>query len=158
MIDIFINFNAAYQDEDFNLIDDRKIVSLTYIKSWFFIDLFAIIPFDLVFGAGDFNDIVRITKIGKMYKLVKLTRLLRVLKIVKEKSKLFKYLQDIFKVGVGMQRLSSFILFSIIIIHIVACLWIMTGGNGEGTWMEGDIIDMNSNSGEKYWTSIYFTV
>ena len=91
-----------------------------------------------------------------MYKLVKLTRLLRVLKIVKEKSKIFKYIQEIFNIGVGMSRLFSFSLFSFIIIHIVGCLWIMTGGNGDGTWMEGDIIAMKSS--EKYWTSIYFTV
>jgi hypothetical protein len=75
-----------------------------------------------------------------MYKLVKLTRLLRVLKIVKEKSKIAKYIQDIFNIGVGMQRLSSFTLFSVMIIHIVGCLWIMTGGNGEDTWMQGDIL------------------
>ena len=149
LIDIVIIFNAAYEDEDFNMIDDRKVIATTYIKSWFFIDIFAIVPFHLIFGSADFSDIVRITKIGKMYKLVKLTRLLRVLKIVKEKSKIAKYLQNVFKIGVGMQRLATFMLITIIIIHIVACLWIMTGAN---------IGDPNMPSGEKYLTSIYFTV
>jgi hypothetical protein len=92
LIDIIIIFNSAFEDEDFNIIDDRKKLATTYIKSWFFIDVFAIVPFHLIFGSADFSDIVRITKIGKMYKLVKLTRLLRVLKIVKEKSKIAKYL------------------------------------------------------------------
>ena len=93
LIDIIIIFNSAYEDDDFNLIDIRKIIGKTYVKSWFFIDLFAIVPFHLILGSADFGDIVRITKIGKMYKLIKLTRLLRVLKIVKEKSKIAKYLQ-----------------------------------------------------------------
>ena len=92
LVDIFIIFNAAYEDEDFNLIDKRKAIAKTYIKSWFLIDVFAIFPFHLILGSADFGDIVRITKIGRMYKLIKLTRLLRVLKIVKEKSKIAKYL------------------------------------------------------------------
>ena len=92
LVDIFIIFNSAYEDEDFNLIDQRKVIAKTYLKGWFFIDVFAIFPFHLILGSADFGDIVRITKIGKMYKLVKLTRLLRVLKIVKEKSKIAKYL------------------------------------------------------------------
>ena len=129
LVDIFIIFNSAYEDEDFNLIDQRKVIAKTYLKGWFFIDVFAIFPFHLILGSADFGDIVRITKIGKMYKLVKLTRLLRVLKIVKEKSKIAKYLQQVFKIGVGMQRLVTFAIITFIIIHIVACLWIMTGAD-----------------------------
>lgn len=46
-----------------------------------------------------------------------------------------------------------------ILIHIVSCMWIMTAQfypEAEGTWMEGDIFLMPN--GEKYLTSIYFTV
>lgn len=106
-------------------------------------------PFHLIFGSGDFGDIVRITKIGKMYKLVKLTRLLRVLKIVKEKSKIAKYLKNVFNIGESMQRLVTFTIICLIIIHIVACLWIMTGAY---------LGDPGMPPGEKYLTSIYFTV
>jgi len=96
-----------------------------------------------------------------MYKLVKLTRLIRVLKIVKDKSKFLKYMQELFKISIGLQRFFGFILAFFILIHISACLWIMTatfvGDHGvDGTWMEGDIDEMPHS--EQYLTSIYFTV
>ena len=45
LLDIIIIFFSAYYDEDFRTIDDRKTIAKTYIWSWFFLDVFAIIPF-----------------------------------------------------------------------------------------------------------------
>ena len=87
MVDILIIFNSAYVDENYNTIQERKSIADNYIRGWFAIDIFAIIPFDYLFGGSDLNEMMRITRIGKMYKLVKLTRLLRIAKMVKEKSK-----------------------------------------------------------------------
>jgi hypothetical protein len=94
-----------------------------------------------------------------MYKLVKLTKLLRIAKFVKNSSFFGKFMHRIFNIGYGMQRLMAFILSFFVLIHIVSCLWILTAQFSEeakGTWMEGDIYLMNP--GEKYLTSIYFTV
>ena len=44
LLDIIFNFNTAYFDEDFKLIDDRKEIAKQYLKSWFIIDLLAIAP------------------------------------------------------------------------------------------------------------------
>lgn len=130
------------------------------MTGWFTIDLVAIIPFDMLMGGNELNNLVRIARIGKMYKLVKLTKLIRVAKMARDKSKMFKFFQKFFKIRLGLQRLSSFILSFFILIHIVACLWIMTAsGLNEskvGTWMEGDIEGMTQ--GNIYLTSIYFTV
>lgn len=158
-VDMIFIFNSAYYDEEFNEIQDRKVIAKLYLKGWFTIDLFAILPFDLMFGGGGLNQIVRITRISKMYKLVKLTRLVRILKIFKESNKMFKYMENYLNIGVGFQRLLGFVLSFFMIIHIVSCLWIMTvqfNESSEGTWMEGDIFEMNPP--EKYLTSIYFTV
>lgn len=138
LIDIILIFNSATQDEEFNVITNRKQLAKDYISSWFLIDLLAIVPFDyLIQGDGnDFNDIVRITRIGRMYKLVKLTRLLRVLKIVKERSKLFKYVQEFLKIGIGFERLFFFVCSFFILIHIVACVWVMVAQlESEENWM-----------------------
>ena len=98
LVDICFSFNQAYYDEDFVIIEDRKIIGCNYIKGWFSVDLIAIIPLDLIIvpaegesDKGSANKMIRLSRIGRMYKLIKLTRLLRVLKIVKEKSKLLKY-------------------------------------------------------------------
>ena len=84
LADILIIFNSAQSDEDYKIIDDRWEVAVIYFKTWFTIDLLAIIPFDLIVQSTGFamNDVVRIARIGRMYKLMKLTRLVRILKIV----------------------------------------------------------------------------
>jgi len=95
LIDIFINFASAYQDDDYKIIDDLKLIAENYMTGWFLIDIISIFPFEFVLSQGsdsaDLNGMAKITRIGRMYKLVKLTKLLRILKILKAKSKIFKY-------------------------------------------------------------------
>ena len=98
------------------------------MKGWFTIDLLAIIPFDQIMEASNANEMVRITRIGRIYRLVKLTRLVRVMKIMKDKSKFMKLFSDFNKIGSGFERLSFFMLFSLVMIHIVTCLWIIIPG------------------------------
>lgn len=45
-IDIICNFIAAYYDEDFILVDSLKIIAFNYLRTWLFIDVIAIFPFD----------------------------------------------------------------------------------------------------------------
>jgi len=88
-----MNFHFAFYNSDFELIDDKKRIGLSYLKGWFLVDLLAVIPLDKIFkGAGSFNKLTRILRLPKLYKLIKMTRLVRMLKIVKERNKLVKYL------------------------------------------------------------------
>ena len=82
LIDIIVIFNTAYLDEDLVLIEDRNEISCNYLRGWFFIDLLAIIPFDVFAGgSSNANGMVRLTRLGRMHKIIKLLRLLRVLKL-----------------------------------------------------------------------------
>lgn len=83
VLDIIVMFNSAIQDEYFNIIDDRKDIAIDYLKCWFFIDVVAIIPLDLLITTNDLNSLIRITRAGKLYKLIKITRLVRLLKVIK---------------------------------------------------------------------------
>mmetsp|Transcript_15313 Transcript_15313/g.2554 ORF Transcript_15313/g.2554 Transcript_15313/m.2554 type:complete len:87 (+) Transcript_15313:389-649(+) len=47
-IDIIINLNSAYLDNDGNFVTDRKRIFLNYLKSWLIIDLIACIPINLI--------------------------------------------------------------------------------------------------------------
>lgn len=47
-VDIVINFNTAVQNELYESIDDRYKIAKNYITGWFFIDLMAIIPFEIL--------------------------------------------------------------------------------------------------------------
>ena len=60
--------------------------------------------------------------------------------------------------GNGVERLGTFIVSLIMSVHIVACMWVFTATWGEsfdGTWMEGM---EDSQRGELYLTSFYFTI
>ena len=149
------------------MIESRKKIAWSYLSTWFAIDFFAIIPFDLILStvsnADHLNSLVRVARMGKLYKLMKLMRLIRLLKVLKQKKKLVKSVQNFVSFGPGFERLMSFIAAVTMIVHIVSCLWVMTvsftpTGNKEdkfeGTWMEGN----EMGSGELYLTSFYYTV
>jgi hypothetical protein len=97
LLDMIFSFTTAYTDEDFRVVDNRGTIAKGYLKSWFLIDLLAILPFEVILGGGGgsgMNDVVRLARIGRLYKLIKLTKLMRVFKIVKDRSKFLKYVQD----------------------------------------------------------------
>lgn len=54
-----------------------------YLKSWFFVDLVSVIPFDLIFSISSMNKVVRFTRLGKLYKIIRMTKLVRLFKIAK---------------------------------------------------------------------------
>ena len=123
--DILIIFNTAYFDENFKVVDDRKVIAYKYLTGWFFIDLMSILPFDLILNATDLNSLVRFARIGRLYKLVRLTRLLKVLRFMKDRNKFMNLISDVLKVGLGFERLFFFLLLAILLCHIVACLWLI---------------------------------
>jgi hypothetical protein len=47
-IDTVLIFNTAFYDDNWELIDGRKLIAITYMKGWFLIDILAIVPFDLI--------------------------------------------------------------------------------------------------------------
>ena len=46
-IDMIVIFNTAFTNEDFETIEDRKEIAFNYIQGWFWIDLLAILPFQV---------------------------------------------------------------------------------------------------------------
>ena len=52
-IDILVNFNSAYIDESYEVIDNRKKIAHSYLVSWFIIDFLSIVPFELIVTATD---------------------------------------------------------------------------------------------------------
>ena len=46
LADILVLFNSAFYDSEFQIVENRKVIAKDYIKSWFLVDLLAILPFD----------------------------------------------------------------------------------------------------------------
>ena len=51
-LDILVIFNSGFYDNNFHIVENRKIIAREYFKSWFLIDLLAILPFEDVMNAG----------------------------------------------------------------------------------------------------------
>ena len=47
-VDIIVNFFIAYYDRNYKLVDCRKKIAIKYLCTWFLIDFFSILPFNLI--------------------------------------------------------------------------------------------------------------
>lgn len=95
LIDMIIIFNTAFQNDDFETVDDHKSIAIVYLMGWFWLDLIAVLPFQELLpssneddgpSAGDLNDVARMLRLGRLSKLVKLMKLIRVIKFLKKSN------------------------------------------------------------------------
>lgn len=59
IVDIIINFRTTYVNENDEVVSHPGKIAIYYFKGWFFIDMIAAIPFDLLLVNTD-NDEVRL--------------------------------------------------------------------------------------------------
>ncbi len=58
------------------------MIAISYLKTWFLVDIISIIPLDEALNKVSYNRLVRLARVPKLYKLVKMSRLVRMLKIL----------------------------------------------------------------------------
>ena len=44
-LDVIITFYVAYLTDDFEIVDDRKMIANHYLNSWFTVDILSCIPY-----------------------------------------------------------------------------------------------------------------
>jgi potassium channel len=77
VVDIILNFFMAYFDEADHLISDKRTIAKRYLRSWFLIDAFAVIPFNLmVTSSRDYSSLARLARLPKLYRLLRMTKLI----------------------------------------------------------------------------------
>jgi potassium channel len=52
---IFTFFQTYFDDKNHIHISDKKKIALKYLKTWFFLDLISIFPFDYILNAANIN-------------------------------------------------------------------------------------------------------
>jgi hypothetical protein len=70
-VDICLTFFTAYFDDEDNLITNRRQLTLSYLRSWFLIDILAIMPVSLVLDSKDYNSLARVARLPRLYRLLK---------------------------------------------------------------------------------------
>ncbi|NWY70513.1 KCNH4 protein, partial [Erithacus rubecula] len=122
ILDIILNFRTTYVSQSGQVVYDPRSICIHYVATWFFVDLIAALPFDLLYI---FN--VTVTSLVHLLKTVRLLRLLRLL------QKLDRYSQ--YSAMVLTLLMSMFALLA----HWMACIWYVIGrkeleSNDPHTW------------------------
>ncbi|KAF7668745.1 hypothetical protein LDENG_00290890 [Lucifuga dentata] len=110
ILDIILNFRTTYVSQSGQVVYDARSIYLHYCTTWFFVDLIAALPFDLLYA---FN--ITVTSLVHLLKTVRLLRLLRLL------QKLDRYSQ--YSAAVLTLLMSVFALLA----HWMACVWYVIG-------------------------------
>ncbi|RVE69784.1 hypothetical protein OJAV_G00081300 [Oryzias javanicus] len=110
MLDIVLNFRTTYVSQSGQVVYDGRSICIHYCTTWFFVDLIAALPFDLLYA---FN--ITVTSLVHLLKTVRLLRLLRLL------HKLDRYSQ--YSAVVLTLLMSVFALLA----HWMACIWYVIG-------------------------------
>ncbi len=122
-IDIYINFSTSLQVKR-KIITDKKIVAKQYMKGWFWLDLFATIPFHLIFNVSAFIMLNRLLRFARLFRLAKL--------FSSSSSKTLKRIRELPFVNPSIMRLLMLVFWILIAGHLIACGWMFIGGNPGG--------------------------
>ncbi|XP_078083851.1 voltage-gated delayed rectifier potassium channel KCNH8 [Mustelus asterias] len=138
MLDIMLNFRTTYVSKSGQVVYDPRSICVHYATTWFFVDLIAALPFDLLYA---FN--INVYFGVHLLKTVRLLRLLRLL------QKLDRYSQ--YSAVVLTLLMSMFALIA----HWMACIWYYIGqkeieANDLSTWEIGWLHELAKRLGTPY--------
>ena len=169
--DIFLNFKAYYYNNERYLVTKPLKIRLNYMRTWFFVDLFAVVPADqvvLMIGAlmenaqvEEFSSKLRLIRLLRFFRLVRLPKVLDLRGLKMALSFIVK------RVGITRGQIDFFVtlIFLLMVMigtgHLVGCYWAATGykeyEKSDG-WMqyvyEGKVVD----PAVVYIDSLYFAL
>ena len=92
-VEIVLTFFTAYEKMGTSNVEVRhRKIAASYLKTWFWIDIFATIPFQLIELAlgDDTKDVklARVLRVPKLYRMVRLMKLAKMCRMRKQKGKL----------------------------------------------------------------------
>lgn len=154
-VDILINFNLAYFDEDDNVVYDRRKIARRYLALMFWVDLIGVFPFYIVLLAltGEMGQDSRRSQYLALVRLLRLVRLHRV-------KQLFDSLQ--YNRRISLMSLTMIRNFGAAIVwtHFAACgIYFIARqydfADGK-TWLGGEVYSLTIY--ERYITSMYWSI
>jgi CRP-like cAMP-binding protein len=122
-IDILITFNCSYYDKEMKLIQNRKIVVLNYLKTWFLIDVVSCVPFQFFFDdQKQFNKLARLSRVPRITKILRLFKMLKFIKSINS-VELIRRFVEFLNISESVVRMFKFLGAIIMVVHINACFW-----------------------------------
>ncbi|XP_061432472.1 potassium voltage-gated channel subfamily H member 8-like [Lethenteron reissneri] len=139
--DIILNFRTTFVSKSGQVVYDSRLICMHYSTTWFFIDLIAALPFDLLFALN-----ITVTSLVHLLKTVRLLRLLRL------RQKLERYSQ--YSAVVLAMLMCTFALLA----HWMACVWFVIGrkemaANDPETWNIGWLHELGKRLDRPYYAN-----
>ena len=155
-VDILVNFNLAYYDEEDEIIWDRKRIAINYYKSgMLLVDFLGVFPFYLVVlaASGEVGNDNSKTQYLNLFRLIRLVRLYRV-------RQLYEIVRFSTKVSFMALTLGRNFLAGVLWTHLNACIFYFIARqhnfNGDNTWIGGSV--EGATNFERYCTSLYWSI
>lgn len=121
-VDIILTFFHSYLDQDERPVYSLKKIAKRYLKFWFWIDFFSILPLEFIIANGNLNILLRVSRLNKIYKLVRFSRMIKSSKTLRSQNTVWSYIHDRLRLNPGIYRLLKNLSYIFIFCHIFACL------------------------------------
>lgn len=140
LFDVVLNFFTAFEDENGELVIERRRIAKNYIKTWFAVDMMSSIPITLIqkytsSGSVDNIKLLKLSRLPRLYRLLRLIKLMRLYKSNKFVEKLFAAVN----ISVTANRMINSLIMMIFLLHLIGCLWAtvasLTSGAYPSVWM-----------------------
>jgi hypothetical protein len=154
-LDICINFNLAYYDDQYEVVTDRKTIARNYASCMFWVDLIGVFPFYSIalLAAGEMG------KNSTLAEYLGITRLLRLVRLHRVKQ-LFDALQYNTHISLMSLTLTRNFGAALVWTHIAACVMYFIarqhGFEDDETWIGGQVYGQTAF--ERYITALYWSV
>lgn len=173
ILDMFVTMNSSFYDSNNQIVQSRRKIIKNYLQGWFFIDLLAAFPFEILenslfqteddayvsFRNISSNNFQQLLKLPRIYRLFRLARLIKMITKTK-KSKYLMKIQEIFKLNSGFISLINYLIIISVAINFVGCMWFFEAkirGFEPDTWVyEMNLIDEDDFA--LYVYSIYWAI
>ncbi|EGZ17304.1 hypothetical protein PHYSODRAFT_503276 [Phytophthora sojae] len=156
VLDVVLSFCTTYVDDTGVEIVDRKEIRRHYLKTTFFVDIMATIPFDFVVEAVAAGNVFKSLRLIRTLKLIKLLRLMRLSKLLKMNS---QWMAE-FDINVDTVRLLKLLAPVMIIAHYVGCFWFYMSADrdADDAWWGNLYFEDPDSILSKYIASIYWAI
>jgi hypothetical protein len=165
ILDLFVNFTSAVELNDEEVDVRFRIIAWHYIKGWFFLDIFACIPFQLLEllvpnnGSGSYNRLLRLARLPRLYRLLRILRIFKMSKIFKHNRNV-QAIVKIIKMNEGVMKLIKVAAATLLLVHLMTCFWFLFAKFQDfnpDTWVfRKDIVD--EDHWHQYLWSSYWTL
>jgi hypothetical protein len=165
IFDLHVNFTSALELEDGEVDVRFKNIALKYIKGWFFLDIIACIPFQLLelispnSGSGGYNKLLRLARLPRLYRLLRIFRVFKTSKLFKG-SKSIQGVVKMIKMNTGVMKLIKVAGATLLLVHLMTCFWFLFAKFQDfkyDTWVVRINI-LDENYWHQYLWSVYWTL